>query len=81
MPCRNAISKRSPPRRVSAARALSTWLTRIAINEALMRRRKKQAQAASIGNVIPLRPEDQPATEPAEDPALSPESATMRTQL
>jgi len=61
--------------------ALSTWLTRIAINEALMRRRKRQAQAASIGNVIPLRPEESPAAEPAEDPALSPEAAAMRAQL
>ncbi len=61
--------------------ALSTWLTRIAINEALMRRRKRQAQAAAIGNVIPLRPEGAPADEPAEDPALSPESAAMRAQL
>jgi RNA polymerase sigma-70 factor (ECF subfamily) len=61
--------------------ALSTWLTRIAINEALMRRRKRQAQAAAIGNVIPLRPEGAPTDEPAEDPALSPESAAMRTQL
>ena len=61
--------------------ALSTWLTRIAINEALMRRRKRQSQAASIGNVIPLRPEGMPSDEPAEDPTLSPESAAMRTQL
>jgi RNA polymerase sigma-70 factor (ECF subfamily) len=64
--------------------ALSTWLTRIAINEALMRRRKHQAQAASLasaGNVIALRPEGTPTDEPAEDPALSPESAAMRTQL
>lgn len=59
--------------------ALSTWLTRIAINEALMRRRKHQAQAAAVGNVIPLRPEG--PDEPAEDPTLSPESAAMRTQL
>src|SRR6185436_3746154 len=59
----------------------STWLTRIAINEALMRRRKRQAQAAAIGNVIPLRPEGTPADEPAEDPALSPEAAAMRAQL
>jgi RNA polymerase sigma-70 factor, ECF subfamily len=61
--------------------ALSTWLTRIAINEALMRRRKRQAQAASVGNVIPLRPEGAPADEPTEDPALSPEAAAMRAQL
>jgi RNA polymerase sigma-70 factor, ECF subfamily len=61
--------------------ALSTWLTRIAINEALMRRRKRQSQAAAIGNVIPLRPEGPPTDEPAEDPALSPESTAMRTQL
>jgi RNA polymerase sigma-70 factor (ECF subfamily) len=61
--------------------ALSTWLTRIAINEALMRRRKRQAQAASVGNVIPLRPEGSPTDEPTEDPTLSPESAAMRTQL
>ena len=61
--------------------ALSTWLTRIAINEALMRRRKRQAQAAAVGNVIPLRPEGTPADEPAEDPALSPEAAAMRAQL
>ena len=61
--------------------ALSTWLTRIAINEALMRRRKRQAQAAAIGNVIPLRPESTPADEPAEDPTLSPEAAAMRNQL
>jgi RNA polymerase sigma-70 factor (ECF subfamily) len=61
--------------------ALSTWLTRIAINEALMRRRRKQAQAASVGNVIPLRPEGTPEMEAAEDPALSPESAAMRAQL
>ena len=60
---------------------MSTWLTRIAINEALMRRRKRQAQAAAIGNVIPLRPEGPPADEPAEDPTLSPESAAMRAQL
>lgn len=60
--------------------ALSTWLTRIAINEALMRRRKRQAQAASIGNVIPLRPEDSPA-EATEDLAPSPESGAMRAQL
>ena len=46
-----------------------------------MRRRKRQAQAASIGNVIPLRPEESPAAEPAEDPALSPEAAAMRAQL
>jgi RNA polymerase sigma-70 factor, ECF subfamily len=61
--------------------ALSTWLTRIAINEALMRRRKRQAQTASVGNVIPLRPEGTPADEPAEDPTLSPEATAMRTQL
>jgi len=61
--------------------ALSTWLTRIAINEALMRRRKRQAQVASIGNVIPLRPGESPVVEPAEDPALSPEAAAMRAQL
>jgi RNA polymerase sigma-70 factor (ECF subfamily) len=61
--------------------ALSTWLTRIAINEALMRRRRKQAQAAAIGNVVPLRPEEAPAAEATEDPSLSPESAAMRTQL
>jgi RNA polymerase sigma-70 factor (ECF subfamily) len=61
--------------------ALSTWLTRIAINEALMRRRKRQSQAASVGNVIPLRFEGAPTDEPAEDPTLSPESAAMRTQL
>lgn len=61
--------------------ALSTWLTRIAINEALMRRRKRKAQAASVGNVVPLRPEESPTAEPAEDPALSPESAAMRAQL
>ena len=61
--------------------ALSTWLTRIAINEALMRRRKRQAQAASIGNVIPLRPDETPAAEPTEDSALSPEAAAMRAQL
>jgi RNA polymerase sigma-70 factor, ECF subfamily len=61
--------------------ALSTWLTRIAINEALMRRRKRQSQAAAIGNVIPLRPEGTPTDEPAEDPTLSPESTAMRTQL
>ena len=61
--------------------ALSTWLTRIAINEALMRRRKRQAQAAAVGNVIPLRPEGTPAEEPVEDTTLSPESTAMRTQL
>lgn len=65
--------------------ALSTWLTRIAINEALMRRRKRQAQmaslAASVGNVIPLRPDETPAVEVAEDPALSPEAIAMRAQL
>ena len=61
--------------------ALSTWLTRIAINEALMRRRKRQSQTAAIGNVIPLRPEGMPADEPAEDPTLSPEATAMRTQL
>ena len=61
--------------------ALSTWLTRIAINEALMRRRKRQAQAAAVGNVIPLRPEGTPADEPTEDPALSPDAAAMRAQL
>jgi RNA polymerase sigma-70 factor (ECF subfamily) len=59
--------------------ALSTWLTRIAINEALMRRRRRQSQAAAIGNVVPLRPEEMPAAE--EDPAGSPESAAMRAQL
>ncbi|WP_162917080.1 RNA polymerase sigma factor [Dongia deserti] len=61
--------------------ALSTWLTRIAINEALMRRRKKQAQAAAVGNIIPLRPDGSPKAEAVEDPALSPESAVMRAQL
>ena len=61
--------------------ALATWLTRICINEALMRRRRRQAQAAAVGNVIPLRPEGKPEAEAAEDPALSPESAAMRTQL
>ena len=60
--------------------ALSTWLTRIAINEALMRRRKRQAQAASVGNVIPLRPEESPA-EAVDDLAPSPETSTMRAQL
>ena len=61
--------------------ALSTWLTRIAINEALMRRRKRQAQAAATGNVVPLRPDDPPAAEAEEDPALSPEAGAMRAQL
>src|SRR5690242_20615320 len=61
--------------------SLSTWLTRIAINEALMRRRKRQAQAAAVGNVIPLRPDESPAAEAVEDPARSPESAAMRAQL
>jgi RNA polymerase sigma-70 factor, ECF subfamily len=61
--------------------SLSTWLTRIAINEALMRRRKRQAQAAAVGNVIPLRPDESPAAEAVEDPAPSPESAAMRAQL
>jgi RNA polymerase sigma-70 factor (ECF subfamily) len=61
--------------------ALSTWLTRIAINEALMRRRRTQAKAASIGNIIPFRPEGTPDMEAAEDPALSPESAAVRAQL
>lgn len=61
--------------------ALSTWLTRIAINEALMRRRKRQSQAAAVGNVIPLRPDGTPTDEPVEDPTLSPESTAMRTQL
>lgn len=65
--------------------ALSTWLTRIAINEALMRRRKRQAQASSlassVGNVIPLRPEGASTDEPAEDPTMSPEAAAMRSQL
>ena len=61
--------------------ALSTWLTRIAINEALMRRRKRKAQAASVGNVIPLRPDESPAMEPVEDPTHSPEAAAMRAQL
>ena len=61
--------------------ALSTWLTRIAINEALMRRRKQQSHAASVGNVVPLRPEESPVMGAIEDPALSPESAAMRAQL
>jgi RNA polymerase sigma-70 factor, ECF subfamily len=61
--------------------ALSTWLTRIAINEALMRRRKRQSQLAAIGNVVPLRPEESPTVEVADDPALSPEAIAMRTQM
>ncbi|MEZ5832929.1 MAG: RNA polymerase sigma factor [Dongiaceae bacterium] len=61
--------------------ALSTWLTRIAINEALMRRRRQRAQAAATGNIIPLRPEKSPVAEPIEDPAQSPESAAIRAQL
>ncbi len=60
---------------------LSTWLTRIAINEALMRRRKRQSQAATVDNVIPLRPEESPAAESVQDPDLSPEAAAMRAQL
>lgn len=61
--------------------SLTTWLTRIAINEALMRRRRHRSQAAAIGNVVPLRPDEAPAAESAQDPAPSPEAAAMRAQL
>lgn len=61
--------------------SLTTWLTRIAINEALMRRRKRLAQAAAVGNVVPLRPDQAQAGDSAQDPAPSPEAAAMRAQL
>lgn len=61
--------------------SLTTWLTRIAINEALMRRRKRRSQVAAIGNVVPLRPDEAPTGDSAQDPAPSPEAAAMRAQL
>ena len=57
--------------------ALSTWLTRIVINEALMRRRKpKRLVLGDFENVVPLR---QPNGDDA--PAENPEGAAMRGQL
>jgi RNA polymerase sigma-70 factor (ECF subfamily) len=55
--------------------ALSTWLTRIVINEALMRRRKPKRIVPIEDNVVPLhRPE-------AENAPPSPEHDAMRGQL
>jgi len=57
--------------------ALSTWLTRIVINEALMRRRKpNRLITGDYENVVPLR---RPGSE--DEPAENPESAAMRGQL
>lgn len=61
--------------------ALSTWLTRIVINEALMRRRKpKRLVTGEFENVVQLRrPEgDAPA---GSSEAENPEGAAMRGQL
>lgn len=56
--------------------ALSTWLTRIVINEALMRRRRpKPVAAGTFENVVALRPPDAGAQ------AENPEGAAMRGQL
>lgn len=57
--------------------ALSTWLTRIVINEALMRRRKpKRLVLGEFENVVQLR-----RPESAEAPVENPEGAAMRGQL
>ncbi len=57
--------------------ALSTWLTRIVINEALMRRRKpKRLVLGEFENVVQLR-----RPESTEEPAENPEGAAMRGQL
>lgn len=56
--------------------ALSTWLTRIVINEALMRRRKpERLVTGDFENVVQLR---RPETDA---PAENPEGAAMRGQL
>lgn len=57
--------------------ALSTWLTRIVINEALMRRRKRKPLVMTeYDNVVPLR---LPGLVDA--PTENPEGAAMRDQL
>src|SRR5690606_24479909 len=66
--------------------ALATWLTRIVINEALMRRRRPNRLVLSgHDNVVPLRPTGASRTESnltSEEQAVeSPESAAIRGQL
>jgi RNA polymerase sigma-70 factor, ECF subfamily len=57
--------------------ALSTWLTRIVINEALMRRRKpRRLVLEDFENVVPLR-----APGSSEPTVENPEGAAMRGQL
>jgi RNA polymerase sigma-70 factor (ECF subfamily) len=58
--------------------ALSTWLTRIVINEALMRRRKPdRLVTGEYDNIVQLRRPDSADSAPAENP----EGAAMRGQL
>ncbi|SNS95559.1 RNA polymerase sigma-70 factor, ECF subfamily [Noviherbaspirillum humi] len=63
--------------------ALSTWLTRIAINEAYMRQRRstRQAEIVQLGSDIDPAWEETARAEPAmSDAAGSPEQHAMRTE-
>lgn len=62
--------------------ALTTWLTRIVINEALMRRRRGRRLVLGADNVVPLRRPGAAASARDHEPgAETPESATMRGRL
>ena len=60
----------------------STWLTRIAINEALMQRRRNKARAAIIESTDHTLPDDDmPAMKPSAPKALRPDSQLQTGEL
>lgn len=62
--------------------ALTTWLTRIVINEALTRRRRSKRLVLGADNVVPLRRPGVAASDRDQEPgAETPESAAMRGRL
>lgn len=62
--------------------ALTTWLTRIVINEALMRRRRGRRLVLGADNVVPLRRPGAAASARDHEPgAETPETAAMRSRM
>lgn len=60
----------------------STWLTRIAINEALMRRRRNKARDAVIEPTDPTQPDDDmPALQPRAPGIMEPDSKLETSEL
>ena len=65
-----------------AEATLSTWLTRIVLNEALgrLRRRKRDAVVVPFG-AVPANDRDEEAAIVSDDQSASPETATLRVEL